>query len=638
MGNRWSASSREAERTVVVMFTNTGIRTLKVMASGTLLLALLGCTTLSSGSKYTLAKVGRDRRLLVEPKLVDRSPSAQGTENESDRYIPNTFGIKLNGGYLRYLDAVEHPEVAIFAQVKMMGKSGTSDETMVWEKVFLSSEDRSQYVTMNKDCYLPLHDIPLLPPFAYNGEEIVVIIRVIELDRSDNKAAIQLIQTAAAAGAQFRPDVAAEISVFQSVLSFFIKNNQDDIEYQWDFAISKDGAPVAYRDDDGNEKKCDMVFQPVFAQYAVIKTEHPGRICYPDRWIDMPQTSIRYVLAQTFKWGTLDIVDWPVWHQKKEEQDVRDFYLSLFGDPFTVSKRSTVPPRFDENGYLYARDTGVLGSEERVLQVRGDELAIVPAKSDETSSPVLTYDGSDLYRDQSYLLFSIYPTSRTGRNMSDLKGIEISKKVADLRIDTVGMTDSEFAQELASVTKSVTGWATKERIRAQYRSKIDTAETSSEVAAITDEYYKKLAALNDYLTTQTLTAVASADKSENDPELDSDARDRIRSLGGSVSLLDPGFSLLSSSILEADTTNTVTIGNTSKTSTATASVAVYIKKKTDTNYSQSSVSIAPTTTDLGTVWKIVLPSSGKDEYPISVKIVDSSDPSRLKEFVFQAKK
>lgn len=77
-----------------------------VLLVAALLLMGSGCTTLSAGKKYTLAKVDR-KRFLVEPNRVLET---EGQTDDFDKVNPaGNFGIVINSGYIPYLQSIKRP-------------------------------------------------------------------------------------------------------------------------------------------------------------------------------------------------------------------------------------------------------------------------------------------------------------------------------------------------------------------------------------------------------------------------------------------------------------------------------------------------------------------------------------------------
>lgn len=50
----------------------------------------------------------------------------------------------------------------------------------------MASESQNAQLVMNKDSNLPKLDIEILPGIEYNGENLTLELRVIELDQDDN--------------------------------------------------------------------------------------------------------------------------------------------------------------------------------------------------------------------------------------------------------------------------------------------------------------------------------------------------------------------------------------------------------------------------------------------------------------------
>ncbi|RLA20194.1 MAG: hypothetical protein DRQ62_10870, partial [Gammaproteobacteria bacterium] len=279
--------------------------------------SLIACSTLSAGKKYTLAKVDRDKRL-IEPNKIFAQPEQSDL---LDKLNPtDVLSLVLNSGCLPYLQEVGRPEVVIFVSTKIRQKN-RPDEELLWEKVYLNSEDPDGYSVVNKDSCLPKKDIVVLPPIIYDNQDILVSIRIIEMDSADNARINAMVSTAASVAATFQPQYAGAVSVFQSVLNLIIANNADDIEFQYDFTLSESKGPVMYNNNisdnnnaaDITNDSYDMVLNPRISKYAIIKTEHRARQIIPFGYADITQNGIRFGGAETLKFATLGILNWTMW-------------------------------------------------------------------------------------------------------------------------------------------------------------------------------------------------------------------------------------------------------------------------------------------------------------------------------------
>ena len=324
-----------------------GIRTPLHAALGLLMLLCTQCAELSAGRQYTMAKVDADQARLMPVTTVVHDGDGAGESGDYDRPVGTHLGIVLSGGYLRYLSAVDRPEVLIYARVKIFPKD-LNGPPLIWERIYLQTEDESEQLLLNEDSFLPRRDIPILPAFRYEGQDVVVSLRIVELDQDDNERLRKLVSTAAATAASFAPQTAPTISAAQAVMNFIVANNADDIEFQYDFAISPSGETLTLPADGkyGGTKKVETVLQPRVTTYVVVKTEHRDRLVFPPTWFGMVDESVRYTLAQGLKVGTLGLLNWKVWNIFGADPE-GDAYLRLLGSPFEAAPTSWCIPEWD---------------------------------------------------------------------------------------------------------------------------------------------------------------------------------------------------------------------------------------------------------------------------------------------------
>lgn len=430
---------------------------------------IISCSTISSGKKYTLAKMDREKHLIEPNKVID----VQNTLDYLDIINPtNAFRVVLNSGYFPYLQEVGRPEVAIFITAKMNSNT-EPDASLIWERVYLNSEAEGTHLVINKDSFLPRKDITILPSILYTGQEITISIRVIEMDQEDNARMQELVAVAAAAASTFQPQYAGAISIFQNVLNYIISNNADDIEFQYDFLLSQSLNPVHYKKTKtvagakkvNNFNAFDMVLNPRIGTYAVIKTEHRKRPIIPYGYADFAQNGLRYGLAEILKFGSLGILNWPTWcyytslcnHMDIKEQD--DLYHRILGRPFAPVHDSFIPPAYNKKGLLESK-----GDQDGIFKIVGNNLK-------------LEHINEDLdYEDQAYLLFSIVPdvTGIAVESLQKLKGLGDIVKQLNIRTGQLSSTDLKI--NLEPVLTAIEGYTAEIDIREQCTARINTAE------------------------------------------------------------------------------------------------------------------------------------------------------------------
>lgn len=435
---------------------------------------LVGCSaTKTSGKSYTLVKRNKDNTLIPAKEVFGEDKEALLDTLIADG---NAMGITLNTAYIRFLEAVSHPEVAFFVQVKVREKD-SPQESMIWEKVYLNTENQNEHIVLSKNSKLPKIDIPLLPAIDYESQDVLISIRIIELDGKDNGHTLQLVNTAASIGAQFYPESAASISVFQTVLSFIAKNNPDDIEFQYDFAISRALDTITY-----GGKEYDQVFAPRVGTYAVIKTEHEGRMALPDNWGDTFWHGLRFGLAELFKFATLNLFN--------AGSAELDQYHKFFNFPFGMPEDSTSEPILKKEQlhakYLYnSRLLRRRLSGKGKLTFENNDLYQDAKKWD---SPFSQKQYKQPYRSQSFLIFSIVP-SVFGLPIKNLQQqAEQSKVVEALNLQTLGLDTGTRLGFLNKIAESTAKLAEKSELKNKYRKKLHAAKDNTEREKIMQEF------------------------------------------------------------------------------------------------------------------------------------------------------
>lgn len=447
----------------------------------TLLISILtlgGCNTLSSGRHYVLAKADGSRRL-VEPKTILLPETEverlqwKNTRGLLDEVNPSgNIGVILNGGFLRYLESVERPEVAIFCRARIRPVN-EADETLLWEKVYLNSELENEHMVMNKDTRLSRLDIPILPPIVYEGQDIFISLRVVEMDREDNAAAVQLVQTAAAAGAQFRPEAATGITVAQAALTFLIQNNADDIEFQFDFALSESGTGMNLWE---NNTKFDAVMQPRVGTYAVIKTEHPKRWNIPSDYPTLLAEGVRYAGATIVRIATLNIFansnTWSNDSGSYVDPD-EDNYLKFFGNPLTIDWAAWTPPIF---------------SDKRLISNAWADYEFGLESNDLVMLPTVENQEKEWFRDQGFLIFSVVP-AKNGVDVRMLQEQASQNKVIEkLELKTGRLSTEDRTELLGAITNSISALATERRLRDEFLSMLANAETTTQALQVMEDF------------------------------------------------------------------------------------------------------------------------------------------------------
>lgn len=486
-----------------------------VVLATSLGLLMSSCAAHTAGRKYTVAKVNSDRRSLVEAKSVlPARDDGYDRRIDHDEYI----GLTLNGGFLRFLNDAERPEVAIFARVRITPPDAP-DETHVVEGVYLHSEQDDD-VQMEGNSFFPRLDIPLMPGLKYEGQDIQVQLRVIEIDGDDRERVKTLINSAASAAAIFAPESASTISVFQTVLSFLNEQNRDDIEFQFDFGLSESKQTMVHqwqpdRDAAPLEDHYDLVFQPRVATYVVIKTEQPERLDISGNYFDVAHSGLRYTAAQLLKVGTLGLFNWSIWSNLLNADREDDFYLAVMGRPFGIPRSSWVLPKW-HTGQLSVQQhgQGMFGKlfELHALSLENNELVATPGLF-EPCDPISARSGpKPLFADQSYMIISVTKPER-GVDLTKLRTLEAWKRT--LEFETKQLSTEEFAAQVGEISDALIAVAKKragkkaqeeeqrsaeaqrralERIEATTRRALEAANNAEELDAAKAGHEARLAA------------------------------------------------------------------------------------------------------------------------------------------------
>ena len=485
----------------------------KILFVQFIICSVISCSTLSAGKKYTLAKVNREKQL-IEPHRVFENPNQSDL---LDKVNPtDVLSLVLNSGCLPYLQEVGRPEVAIFITTKIRQKDKPNEEVL-WEKVYLNSEDSDGFSVINKDSCLPKKDIVILPPIIYDNQDILVSIRIIEMDSADNDRMNAMVSTAASVAATFQPQYAGAISIFQSVLNLIIANNADDIEFQYDFTLSESRGPVTYAVDE----LYDMVLNPRVGKYAIIKTEHRARQIIPFGYADITQSGIRYGGAEILKFASLGILNWPVWCDHfngcdyMDLKDPDDIYHKILGRPFAPERDAFIPPSFTSDYLSFQGDN--IGN----FEVIGDNIKI--------------RQGNELFNfeRQAYLIFSVV-AGNVGLDVATLQTVANQKKlIATLNINTAQLGDVALKQHLEPVLNSVQVFTAKKQIREECTAGINNSETKDQLIAVQQDCAQQIEEVKKNIYPSGGNAMKLALKSTLN-HINSLAKRQLESLGGVV--------------------------------------------------------------------------------------------------------
>jgi hypothetical protein len=478
------------------------------------LIVITGCgSTKSSGSAYKMMRVQPKVPLLVdahrvfEAKLTDE----EAKNDELEKPIQSGEGIQLylNGGYLRYLESLHNPEVMIFITTRVFPDGiGSTSNPVVYTHIYQSSNDQSRYMQFGSGVKLPKMDIAITPAIEWKADSFMTVeLRIIELDQGDNERYRELIDVAATAGAALQPQSAVAVSVVQSTLDYLTLQNQDDIEFQFDFGMSyDDDGPIKTRLPNGKETSIDQVFIPRPGQYVITKAERQDRLVPPDDYLGYLPESLFYLLKVTLKVGTLNILNFvPRAYRSLEGRSPeaenapiknRDIYSNLTFRPFEPSFESMVHHRVDKDGYVRE------GSSDKLFYYYGGELHRIPKKT--------TQGEIEPYYSQTHLVLTLkrseFPIPAT--SIQELAGVQEALS----EIQTVQRPIEELAPAIRKIKDSLTALGLEKIAKTNLKRALKNANTQEEVNAAQQEFENAMKEILPLISDETRTFAEKAAK------------------------------------------------------------------------------------------------------------------------------
>ncbi|MBL8767940.1 MAG: hypothetical protein JNL94_11270 [Planctomycetes bacterium] len=455
-------------------------------------LAVVGCITQPTAKSYQLAKMNRSGSLVpIDAVIGDRAeasaapPSSQGGESsgstattttgdeppkggDSDRLdTPDRFDqlietndcleIRLADHFVRYLNAVGAPEVVIFTRCRIRSPDSAVPE-LVYDRILMNTQDQELTQAGLQGAGGSLRDVVVLPAIEYKDEDILLSIRVLELDQDDNKRIGKLLQGASAVSSQLKNASAPELSAFQAVVSFLVANNPDDVEFALDIGLTTNASTTFAREADllpGMSQTATHVITPRVGMVAAIKTEGVDRFVIPQKYEQYLPQGILWTLANLSRLATLDL-----FNALPGRVDY-DAYSDFFGDPLRVPSNSLIEPGFADGRLVHRTDIDALQSPT------ARELFVVHDRSLCTLLPGYGGGVPEPFRDKSYVLLSIQSPS-LGIPVQELAAL--SDSLEDLRIRTTQLTPEELAKVLDQIradyfTRAAKNEARRERDR-----------------------------------------------------------------------------------------------------------------------------------------------------------------------------
>jgi hypothetical protein len=466
-----------------------------VLVLAAIVLPLVACSSpKSSGRHYTIAKVNRENRLVAARRILE-----EGRADNLDKVVDAYFGLTIDGGYVRYLQAIVHPEIAIFSKVTVRRpEEAGADAGYVFQNVYLASEKDGSHIELNKDSTFPRADIEILPPFQYKGEIVTVELRVIEIDSDDNERTKQLINLAASAAAAGAPESAAAISVFQTVLTFLVENNRDDIEFMYDFQLASSSSKLKV--DRSLKYDEDQLLQPRVGTYVVVKSEHPDRVRLPDSILGFGSESLQWLGSKVLQLGTLNLLNWELWETVFcAEPPVGDRYNRLFGRPFAIETAAWTLPETTSDGLVMPNQSyfGAQGDSDTFYPFVLDNKTLKTQLHPPSTEKEAEFEQPEHYREQSYVVFSI-TEHESGISYEQLAALaRVDTSVDALSLRTTQATPEEWKAGIDKIRDSSMELFLEKRKQKAAR-QIARAETDEEKQAAVADYEAYVKQLRDY--------------------------------------------------------------------------------------------------------------------------------------------
>lgn len=407
---------------------------------------------------------------------------------DSDRLIKpgENLRLVLNSGFIRYLQAVLRPEIVLFVRVEIRNPTEI-ENALVWEALHINSEQADAHFKLNKDNFIARAGMPLFPAIRYDGQDVIVSLRIIELDQADNKRFKSLIDSAANVGKVFAPVQAGTISLVQAVFGMIASSNEDDVEFQFDFAISRNSRAVCLKDQNGEKRPVTNLLEPRVASYLVLKTENAKRANIPSNWITIGHSAVRYAIGETLRFATLGLFNWG-------GEEHHDVYRTIVNRPFTIANDSWTLPHWR---------APKSAEQAKYLVDNGDELMLegnaVVTKS--KSGDTLTWSP---YAAKSYLMVSVD---------SPAEGIDLSTKlkefaatgVVEQEIRTTQLDAEEFGRGMKQIEERAAEAILMSRLE-KTRREIARASTDAQRKAAEEAFARELQRAKEATNSEASTA------------------------------------------------------------------------------------------------------------------------------------
>lgn len=423
-----------------------------------------GCSSQSTAKSYHLAKLNRDGTLMPIDALVERRSSTQTNDEsaqsvEDDRFdslieTNDCLEIRLADHFIRFLNAVGSPEVVVFTRCRIRSPDGSAPE-LVYDRILLNTQDQELTQSGIQGAGGSLRDVVVLPAIEYKNEDIMLSIRMIELDQDDNQRIGKLLQGASATSAQLKTAAAPELAAFQAVVSFLVANNPDDVEFALDLGLTANSSTTFRGAEDalpGVPRTATHSITPRVGMIAAIKTEGVDRFVVPQKYEQYLPQALLWTFANVGRLVTLDLFN------RLPGRIDYDAYSDFFGDPLRVPSNSLIEPAFARDRLMHRINIDDLESDA------GRETFVIRDRSLCTVTSVAENAVPEPFRDKSYVLLSVQSPS-LGIPVKELA--RISDSLEDLKIRTTQLTPAEVAKVLDQIQADYLARTAKNEARQQ---------------------------------------------------------------------------------------------------------------------------------------------------------------------------
>ncbi len=424
-------------------------------------LILSSCTSIkSSGHNYTPGRVDDNGCLTAINQFLNTSHDSQKKVIKG-----GAVEIRLADHFIRYLREIGTPELLFFVRVTIRDKVNPAS-VMVYDRIMQYSDGEIKRTGKGAQgggqaMGGNLTNSIILPAMIYEGQDIDISFRVIELDQADNQRYNNLINFAATTTAAFKPEAAVAASAFQSVLNFMTSLNTDDIEFSYDISFSEEFERRNSYELNGKTYCAGLPLRS--GTYPVLKTEHMNRLELPS----LPENAADYITG--FFGHTVGMLTsltpwWPPYYSTVREEGWR--WYEKKGSPFYADYKSTKNPYYRKDGVIEPVKKGA----GHPMVFNGSKLLY---RDDKKYRP---------YREKSYIVFTI-SNPPYGAILSELA--KTTHNLKDFNIRTSQLSPKELHDQLNLLSNRLG----KTLLLKTYKERIAAAKGSADkINAIENEY------------------------------------------------------------------------------------------------------------------------------------------------------